>query len=236
MGQPIEHPLVKSIAGFPQIIEVKKLGHERVNFGGIWHSDTTYFEQPPMGTMLLSKEAPSYGGDTLLANQVLAQQALSDTMQRLLAGLVGISSSAKADVSRTREDRMRGGEPRRCCASSVRAPDQARVHLPPVMTAGHPGVLGQPVGAAQPGERLPRLSPHPAADHAGGHAAGLNAARCRAAVVSRPGPARATPRRWPGRRHPPAGPPAQTHRGAAPARPRRQLRTTPMRQRSRPCP
>ncbi|MDB5751299.1 MAG: taurine dioxygenase [Ramlibacter sp.] len=106
MGQPIEHPLVKSIAGFPQIIEVKKLGHERVNFGGIWHSDTTYFEQPPMGTMLLSKEAPSYGGDTLLANQVLAHQALSDTMQRLLAGLKGISSSAKADVSKTREDRI----------------------------------------------------------------------------------------------------------------------------------
>ncbi|WP_299762787.1 TauD/TfdA family dioxygenase [Ramlibacter sp.] len=98
--------MVKSIAGFPQIIEVKKLGHERVNFGGIWHSDTTYFEQPPMGTMLLSKEAPSYGGDTLLANQVLAHQALSDTMQRLLAGLKGISSSAKADVSKTREDRI----------------------------------------------------------------------------------------------------------------------------------
>src|SRR5688572_9726485 len=39
-GEPIEYPFVKGIDGFPQIIEVKKLEHEKVNFGGIWHSDT----------------------------------------------------------------------------------------------------------------------------------------------------------------------------------------------------
>lgn len=107
MGTPIEYPFVKGIAGFPHIIEVKKLETERVNFGGIWHSDTTYLERPPMGSMLLAREVPPYGGDTLFANQVLAYESLSDTMQRLLAGLVGISSSAKADVSKTREDRIR---------------------------------------------------------------------------------------------------------------------------------
>jgi taurine dioxygenase len=107
MGEPIEYPFVKGIAGFPTIIEVKKLEDERVNFGGIWHSDTTYLEEPPMGSMLLSREVPPYGGDTLFANQQLAYEALSDTMQRLLDGLTGISSSAKADVSRTREDRIR---------------------------------------------------------------------------------------------------------------------------------
>jgi len=105
-GTPQEYPFVKAIDGFPQIIEVKKLEHERVNFGGVWHSDTTYLDEPPMGTMLLSKEIPPHGGDTLFASQEAAYAALSDTMQRLLHGLVGISSSAKADVSRTREDRM----------------------------------------------------------------------------------------------------------------------------------
>ena len=107
MGEPIDYPFVKGLAEFPQIIEVKKLEHEKVNFGGIWHSDTTYLQEPPMGSMLLSKEVPPYGGDTLFASQTQAYEALSDTMQRLLDGLVGISSSAKADVSKTREDRIK---------------------------------------------------------------------------------------------------------------------------------
>ncbi|NML43355.1 taurine dioxygenase [Ramlibacter sp. G-1-2-2] len=106
-GQPIEYPFVKGIEGFPEIIEVKKLEHEKVNFGGVWHSDTTYLEVPPMGTMLMSKQIPPYGGDTMFANQVLAYEALSDTMKRLLEGLKGISSAAKADVSKTREDRIK---------------------------------------------------------------------------------------------------------------------------------
>ena len=106
MGEPVEYPFVKGFADFPQIIEVKKLAHEKVNFGGIWHSDTTYLDTPPMGSMLLAKEIPPYGGDTLFACQYAAYEALSDTMQRLLHGLQGISTSAKADVSKTREDRI----------------------------------------------------------------------------------------------------------------------------------
>lgn len=107
MGEPVEYPFVKGLDGFPHIIEVKKLEHERVNFGGIWHSDTTYLENPPMGSMLLSHEVPPYGGDTLFASQYLAYDALSETMKRLLDGLMGISSSSRADVSKTREDRIK---------------------------------------------------------------------------------------------------------------------------------
>ncbi|MFA7670598.1 MAG: TauD/TfdA family dioxygenase [Burkholderiaceae bacterium] len=107
MGEPVEYPFVKGLNDFPQIIEVKKLETETANFGGMWHSDTTYLQEPPMGSMLLSREIPPYGGDTLFANQELAYEALSDTMKKLLDGLIGISTSAKADISRTREDRMR---------------------------------------------------------------------------------------------------------------------------------
>jgi len=107
MGQPVEYPFVRGIEGFPCIIEVKKLEHERVNFGGIWHSDTTYLEKPPMGSMLLAREVPPYGGDTLFASQYLAWEALSDTMKNVLDGLVAINSSAKADVTLTREDRRK---------------------------------------------------------------------------------------------------------------------------------
>ena len=107
MGEPIQYPFVKGFDDFPQIIEVKKLEHEKVNFGGVWHSDTTYLEKPPMGSMLLSKEIPPFGGDTLFACQYAAYESLSDTMQRLLEGLQGVNSSAKADVSKTREDRIK---------------------------------------------------------------------------------------------------------------------------------
>ena len=106
MGEPVEYPFVQGFEDFPHIIEVKKLAHEKVNFGGVWHSDTTYLETPPMGSMLLAKEIPPYGGDTMFACQYAAYEALSDTMQRMLQGLKGISNSAKADVSKTREDRI----------------------------------------------------------------------------------------------------------------------------------
>ena len=107
MGTPVEYPFVKGIEGFPQVIEVKKLEHEKHNFGGIWHSDTAYLQEPPMGSMLLAREIPPYGGDTEFASQYLAFEALSDGMKRLLDGLFGVNSSAKADVTRTREDRVK---------------------------------------------------------------------------------------------------------------------------------
>jgi taurine dioxygenase len=107
MGRPIEYPFVKGIEGFPEVIEVKKLEHERHNFGGIWHSDTAYLEEPPMGSMLLAREVPAYGGDTEFASQYLAYEALSEGMKRLLGGLVAVNSSSKADVTRTREDMVK---------------------------------------------------------------------------------------------------------------------------------
>lgn len=127
-GQPVEYPFVKGLEGFSEIIEVKKLEHERVNFGGVWHSDTTYLEVPPMATMLLSREVPPYGGDTMFANQVAAYEALSDTMKRLLHGLQGISSSAKADVSKTREDRIRSDGNERAAREYVAHHPIVRTH------------------------------------------------------------------------------------------------------------
>ncbi len=106
MGQPVEYPFVKGLEGYPLVIEVKKLEHERTNFGGIWHSDTTYLAQPPMASMLLAREVPPFGGDTLFANMYTAYEALSEGLRELLQPLRAISSSAKADVSKTREDRI----------------------------------------------------------------------------------------------------------------------------------
>jgi taurine dioxygenase len=107
IGQPVEYPFVRGIDGFPEIITVSKLPDETVNFGGIWHSDTAYLEHPPMATMLLAREIPPTGGDTMFANMYAAFESLSPGMQKMLTGLRAVNSSALADVSKTREDRIR---------------------------------------------------------------------------------------------------------------------------------
>ena len=106
-GEPVEYPFVPGLPGHPEIIEVAKLPEETINFGGIWHSDTTYLAEPPMATTLLAREVPPAGGDTLYANQYAAFEALSPALQNLLVPLRAISTSALADVSKTREDRRR---------------------------------------------------------------------------------------------------------------------------------
>ena len=60
-----------------------------------------------MGTILLARELPPYGGDTLFANQVAAYDALSDGLKATLSTLTGVNTSAKADASKTREDRIK---------------------------------------------------------------------------------------------------------------------------------
>jgi taurine dioxygenase len=106
-GEPMEYPQLKGLPGCPLVTPVIKLEHERVNFGGIWHSDTTYLQEPPMASLLYAVEIPPCGGDTLFANQYLAWESLSERFRQLLAGLTGINTSAKAEVSKTREDRLR---------------------------------------------------------------------------------------------------------------------------------
>jgi taurine dioxygenase len=107
MGVPSEYPMVKGMDGYPEITEVIKKEDERVNFGGIWHSDTTYLPCPPMGTMLYAREIPPVGGDTLFANMYLAYESLSAGMRRLLDALSAVNSADKDNAAATRADRRR---------------------------------------------------------------------------------------------------------------------------------
>jgi taurine dioxygenase len=106
-GEPMEYPQLRGLAQCPLVTPVVKLEHERHNFGGVWHTDTSYLDQPPMASMLYALELPPYGGDTLFASQYAAYEALSDGLRQALDGLIGINSSAKAEVTRSREDRLR---------------------------------------------------------------------------------------------------------------------------------
>ena len=128
-GEPIEYPQLKGLPEVPIITPVVKLEHERHNFGGIWHSDTTYLPIPPMGSMLLAREVPPFGGDTMFANQYLAYETLSDGLKQTLNGLLGVSSSSKADVTKTREDALKQ-------AGSGATPKQLSAEHPLVRT--HP--------------------------------------------------------------------------------------------------
>ncbi len=106
-GGLVDYPMVTGLEDHPEIVPVVKLEGETANFGGVWHSDTTYLAEPPMGAILVARELPPQGGDTMFANMVMAYDALSDGMKDMLSGLVGVNSSAKAGVSQSREDRQK---------------------------------------------------------------------------------------------------------------------------------
>jgi taurine dioxygenase len=120
---------VKGLPEAPEVIPVVKLEHEKVNFGGLWHSDTAYLDTPPMATMLIAREVPPFGGDTLFASGTAAYEALSEGMKRMLDPLKAVNSSAKADVTKTREDRLK---------------DNARDDARKVYEAEHPVVRTHP--------------------------------------------------------------------------------------------
>ena len=100
------YPFVEGMAGHPEVVEVVKKEDEAINFGGLWHTDTSYLEIPPLGSILYAKEVPTTGGDTLFANMYLAYESLSDGMKNLLDGLRGVNSSEKPDAAVTRTHRI----------------------------------------------------------------------------------------------------------------------------------
>ena len=105
-GQPVEYPQMRGLPECPLVTAVIKLENEQVNFGGVWHSDTTYLERPPMASLLYAVEIPPYGGDTLFSNQYMAYEALSEGLKKMLKDLGGINTSTKPEVAKTRENRL----------------------------------------------------------------------------------------------------------------------------------
>ena len=56
----------------------------------VWHSDETFRAEPPMATILVAKEVPEVGGDTMFVSMTAAYEGLSDRMQQSISGLEGI--------------------------------------------------------------------------------------------------------------------------------------------------
>lgn len=86
-GEPMRLPYVVPVEADPEVVAVKKTAEE-VNvgvFGGDWHSDFSFMEVPPAGSVLNAVTIPPVGGDTLWANQVAAFEALDEETKQLLA-------------------------------------------------------------------------------------------------------------------------------------------------------
>ena len=104
IGRPISYPFVKGLDSFPEITPILKKETDVNNFGGIWHSDTTYQKEPPKGTMLYAIEVPEFGGDTEFSNQYLAYERLSNEMKIFLEKKKAFNISGKSEVTKTRSD------------------------------------------------------------------------------------------------------------------------------------
>ena len=128
-GKPILYPFVKGLKDYPEITPILKRETDLNNFGGVWHSDTTYQEQPPKATMLYAVEVPKFGGDTEFANQCLALDNLSEGMQKFLSEQKVINTSGKGKVMASRSDVMKH-------SSSGQVVDELRAIHPAVRT--HP--------------------------------------------------------------------------------------------------
>jgi taurine dioxygenase len=89
-------PYVKALDRYPDIIAVLKEADERQIsvFGGAWHSDFSFLDEPPLGSVLYALDVPSHGGDTLWTNMYAAYDALSDGLKRLLDGRVALHSGS----------------------------------------------------------------------------------------------------------------------------------------------
>ena len=60
-----------------------------------WHSDNTFLETPPMGSLLRAVQLPSVGGDTCFASMYAAYDALSEPMRALVDRLHAVHDITK---------------------------------------------------------------------------------------------------------------------------------------------
>jgi len=79
--------------GYPEIAEVRKSETQTVNIGGGWHTDHSYDQAPAMGSILLARETPPTGGDTLFAGLSAAFDSLSEGLKATLRGLKAVHSA-----------------------------------------------------------------------------------------------------------------------------------------------
>ena len=69
--------------GFSDVLRIRK-DSNNPNVSSNWHTDATWKAMPPKITMLLAREIPSIGGDTIFSSQYKAYEALSESMKSFI--------------------------------------------------------------------------------------------------------------------------------------------------------
>lgn len=88
------YPFAEPLEGFPHVVGVVKEAEDLHNFGGAWHSDTSYEARPPATTLLHAIDVPEEGGDTLFADMCGLFDGLSEGFKRTLESLVGHNTAS----------------------------------------------------------------------------------------------------------------------------------------------
>jgi taurine dioxygenase len=118
------------VAGHPQVVELRREPDDTHEHGGNWHTDQVYTEVPLLGSILLAREVPASGGDTMFANMCAAYETLSPGLKKTLGGLRAVHSVGKrikaVGIAAPRAD-----------AQALNADEQARSAVHPVVTR-HP--------------------------------------------------------------------------------------------------
>lgn len=124
------HPYVPHLDDHPEVLILESREEHR-SAANEWHSDVTFSEEPPLGSILLAREMPNRGGDTMWSDMYAAYDALSENMKRYLEGMMAVHSAGKARFEDT-ADRKDGEK------KDIK---QARNALKPVL---HPVVRTHP--------------------------------------------------------------------------------------------
>jgi alpha-ketoglutarate-dependent taurine dioxygenase len=81
------HPVATSTAvEHPEIYNIDSADPE-FSFSDVWHTDVTFMEKPPLGSILRAVRLPHYGGDTSWVDSQLAYDSLSEPVKVLVNGL-----------------------------------------------------------------------------------------------------------------------------------------------------
>lgn len=94
------HPVIPGIEGHPEVFEIDYTKSEqlRASYGDVadrydglsWHTDVTFVERPPLGSILNALVIPAAGGDTMFSDQRAAYDGLSAPLREFLDGLVAV--------------------------------------------------------------------------------------------------------------------------------------------------
>lgn len=96
MGPDGDDPYIKPIPEHPRVIAVNREANETSPiFAESWHSDWSFLEKPPAGTVLYGMVIPPVGGDTLFSNQYAAYEALPRPLQKQIEGRFAIHSARR---------------------------------------------------------------------------------------------------------------------------------------------